>query len=72
MMKYKNYIGLVEYDDDAEIFHGEVVNVKDVITFQGKSVTELKRAFKASVEDYLSFCQERNEEPEIIFTIAAS
>jgi predicted HicB family RNase H-like nuclease len=33
MMKYKTYIGRVEYDDEAKIFHGEVVGLKDIITF---------------------------------------
>ncbi len=33
MMKYKGYIGHVEYDDKAKIFHGEVVGLKDIITF---------------------------------------
>jgi predicted HicB family RNase H-like nuclease len=32
-MKYKGYTGVVEYDDDAHMFHGEVIGLKDVITF---------------------------------------
>ncbi len=64
MMSYKAYEAAVEYDEDAEIFHGEVINLRDVITFQGKSVSELKRAFAASVEDYLAFCRQRGEEPD--------
>lgn len=67
-MKYKNYEAAVGYDEEAEIFHGEVVNTRDVITFQGKSVEELKREFKNSVEDYLEFCRERNEEPNQPFS----
>lgn len=59
MMEYKNYFGRVEFDDEAGIFHGEVVNTRDVITFQGKSVKELREAFHDSVEDYLAFCAER-------------
>ena len=42
--------------------------MRDVITFQGKSVSELKRAFSASVEDYLAFCKRRGEEPEKPFS----
>ena len=61
MMEYKGYVGRVEVDDDAETFHGEVINTRDVITFEGTSVRELRSAFRASVEDYLSFCAERDE-----------
>ncbi len=68
MFTYKGYIGKIEYDDEAGIFHGEVVNTRDVITFQGKSVKELKLSLKESVEDYLQFCRERGEEPDRPFS----
>ena len=64
MMKYKGYFGQVEYDSEAKIFHGEVVGLKDVITFQGKTVAQLEKAFKDSVNDYLEWCAERGEKPE--------
>jgi predicted HicB family RNase H-like nuclease len=64
MMEYKGYFAKVEYDDDASIFHGEVINLRDVITFEGETVNALKEAFQASVDDYLDFCAERGEAPE--------
>jgi predicted HicB family RNase H-like nuclease len=63
-MKYKGYEAMVSYDEEARIFHGEVLHLRDVITFQGESVTELEQAFHASVEDYLDFCAQRGEKPE--------
>lgn len=68
MMKYKGYIGHVEYDDEAKIFHGEIVGLRDIITFQGKSVEELERAFKDSIEDYLAWSKKRGEKPEKTFS----
>ena len=68
MMEYKGYIAHVEFDGEADIFHGEVANIRDVITFQGRSVEELRQAFAASIEDYLAFCTERGEEPEPPFS----
>src|SRR5436189_1105042 len=44
------------------------MNTRDVITFQGKSVAELKTAFQDSVDDYLAFCAERGEEPDKPFS----
>ncbi len=67
-IEYKGYIGTVEYDDEAGIFHGEVINLRDVITFQGECVGELRNALRDSVEDYLEFCAERGEEPEKPFS----
>lgn len=68
MMEYKGYNGNVEYDDDANIFHGEVITLRDVVTFQGASVTQLRKAFQDSVDDYLEFCAERGESPEKPFS----
>jgi predicted HicB family RNase H-like nuclease len=68
MMEFKGYLGRVEFDDEAGIFHGEVINTRDVITFQGATVHELRRAFRDSVEEYLAFCQERGEEPDKPFS----
>ncbi len=58
----------IEFDEEANVFHGEVVNIRDVITFQGKSVEELRKAFEDSVDDYLEFCAQHNEEPEKPFS----
>jgi predicted HicB family RNase H-like nuclease len=68
MMEYKGYIGKVEVDDEAGILYGEVVNVRDVITFEGASVNELQQAFHESVDDYLEFCAKRGESPEKPFS----
>ena len=67
-MTYKGYEATVEFDEDARIFHGEVINTRDVITFQGASVRELEKAFHDSVNDYLAFCTERGEEPDQPFS----
>ena len=64
MMEYKGYIAKVEFDNEDNVFHGEVINLRDVITFQGQSVDELRQAFQESVEDYLEFCATRGEQPE--------
>ena len=68
MMEYKGYIGKVEIDAEAGILHGEVINIRDVVTFEGRTVDELQQAFRDSVEDYVEFCAQRGEEPERPFS----
>ena len=68
MMEYKGYIGKVEIDDELGILYGEVINVRDVITFEGTSVEEVQQAFHESVDDYLEFCAKRGESPEKPFS----
>ena len=68
MLNCKGYTGHIEFDNEAGIFHGEVLDLRDVVTFQGKSVDELSQAFKDSVDDYLEFCEGRGEEPDKPFS----
>ena len=68
MLKYKGYVGHVEFDSDADIFHGEILGIRDVITFQGKTVDEIKQAMKDSIEDYFDMCRKNEKEPEKPFS----
>jgi predicted HicB family RNase H-like nuclease len=68
MLTYKGYTGHVEFDAEAGLLHGEVLDTRDVITFQGRSVDELERAFRDSVDDYLDFCASRGEAPDRPFS----
>jgi predicted HicB family RNase H-like nuclease len=63
-MTYKGYEGIAEFDEEARIFSGEVIGLKDVITFQGESVDELEQAFHDSVDDYLEWCEADGETPD--------
>lgn len=54
MLEYKGYTGHAEYDAEAHAFHGEVLDTRDVITFQSNTVKGLERAFRDSIDDYRS------------------
>ena len=64
MLKYKGYTGIVQFDDEAMIFHGEVIGLRDVITFRGTTPEELKKEFKTSIDGYLAWCKKLGQEPE--------
>ena len=64
MMEYKGYLGTVEYDAQAKIFHGDIINTRDVITFQGTTAKEIEKAFRDSINDYITWCKEEGVEPE--------
>ena len=68
MLKYKNYLGVVEYDSDGKIFVGEVLGLRDVITFQGRTPEELETSFRESVDFYLEICARDNVSPEKPFS----
>ena len=64
MMEHRGYRGVVSRDDEAGVLFGEVIGVRDVITFEGASVEEARGAFRESVDGYLAFCTERGREPD--------
>ncbi|MEE9393537.1 MAG: type II toxin-antitoxin system HicB family antitoxin [Planctomycetota bacterium] len=63
MLKHRGYVGHADLDVDAGVLHGEILGIRDVVTFEGTSVDELQKAFEDSVDDYLEMCEERGEEP---------
>ena len=68
MLNYKGYTGRAEYDDESGLLHGEVLDLRDVVTFQGRSVDDLETAFRDSIDDYLEFCAQRGEVPDKPFS----
>lgn len=68
MLKYKGYVGVVHFDDEAMIFPGDVVGLCDVITFRGTTPEELKKEFITSVDGYLDWCKELGQKPEKPFS----
>ena len=68
MLEHKGYIGTVNYDDEVGIFYGEVTNSKDILSFQGYSLRQVKKAFRDSIEDYLKLCTEQGQELDTPFS----
>jgi predicted HicB family RNase H-like nuclease len=68
MMHHKGYVGVLRVDQDAGVLRGKVINTRDTITFQGKTVEEATAAFHDSVDDYLEFCESLGESPEKPFS----
>lgn len=64
VLEYKGYLGSVEFSADDEVFFGKITGIRDVVTFEGDSVTKLKKAFKDTVEDYIITCKQLGKEPD--------
>jgi predicted HicB family RNase H-like nuclease len=45
MMQHKGYKGCFEFDEDSDIFHGQIIGIKDIVTFQGRSIDEYLDGF---------------------------
>ncbi len=64
VLTHKGYVGIVEADAEAGLFHGEVANTRAVLTFSGRSFDELHSAFAETITDYEAWCAERGVTPE--------
>jgi predicted HicB family RNase H-like nuclease len=59
ILKYKDFIATVHFSEEDEAFIGHIEGIDSVVSFEGESVVELKRAFEEAVEDYLNFCKRK-------------
>ncbi len=63
-MHHDGYVATIDLDEDAGLFHGEVINTRDILTFQGRTLDELRTAFADTIADYIDWCRERGKDPE--------
>lgn len=56
-LKYKGFTAKIEFSADDGVFVGRVLGIDDMIIFHGKSVAELKKEFKDSIEFHLEVCE---------------
>lgn len=60
---YKDYYASVHFSAEDEVFFGKILGINDLVSFEGASVKELKKAFHEAVEDYLETCEQLGKEP---------
>ena len=63
-IEHGGYRGSVRFSADDHVFHGTLLGINDVVTFEGETVDELEVAFREAVADYLLACQELGKSPE--------
>ncbi|MCC8166461.1 MAG: type II toxin-antitoxin system HicB family antitoxin [Planctomycetes bacterium] len=63
-MKYKGYVGTVEYSAEDGCFIGRIHGISDIVSFEGESVKELEADFRNAVDSYLLTCAEIGKKPE--------
>lgn len=59
---YKGYVGSIEYDEESDQYHGFLVGIRDLVTYQSKTRDGLKREFEDAVEDYIKTREYVNRE----------
>ena len=68
MITHRGYTGVFEFEREDSMFTGQVIDLADLIYFEGKSVKELKTSMARAVDQYLAVCEKRGEKPGKPFT----
>lgn len=63
LLRYKGYAARPEYSADDRIFHGAILRISDLVSFQSESAKNLEDEFHKAVDNYLEFCKEIGKEP---------
>lgn len=62
-MKYKGYSGSVESSAADDCLFGRIIGIDDIVSYEGQSVDEIRRAFHEAVDDYLEDCAASGKQP---------
>lgn len=57
IMIYKKMMGSVEYSKEDDVFYGQIMGVKELYSYEGFSICDLRRAFEEAVDDYINYNQ---------------
>ncbi|WHS11266.1 DNA repair protein [Ligilactobacillus salivarius] len=64
LLRYKDYLGTVEYSLNDKVFFGEVLWIDSLLSYQGNTIEELEEDFNGTIVHYLELCIRKNWEPE--------
>lgn len=61
IIKYKGFVGSVNFSADDRIFFGKIEGISDLVTFEGTTVDELEESFKFMVDEHIHDCEKEGK-----------
>ncbi len=68
IMTVNGYHAKIEYDEELDLFRGEILGLNGGADFYGKNPKELRAEFKKSLLVFLEMCKEKGIEPKKNFS----
>jgi predicted HicB family RNase H-like nuclease len=68
IMTVNGYQAKIEYDEELDLFRGEILGLSGGADFYGKNPKALRTEFKKSLQIFLEVCQEKGIEPRRHFS----
>ena len=63
-MTYKGYTTSMIFDAEDRLIVGRVLDIDDIISFHGESISEFETNFHTTIDDYITACAELGSKPE--------
>jgi predicted HicB family RNase H-like nuclease len=63
-ISYKNYSGSLEASAEDQCLYGRVLDIADLVTYEGQTQAQVRQAFREAVDCYLQKCAELGVEPD--------
>lgn len=68
LMTLDGYHARIEFDEELDLFRGEILGLNGGADFYGKTPRELRIEFKKSLDVFLQVCEEQGIEPRKHFS----
>ena len=61
-LEYKGFRSKIEYSADDNLFVGRLIGIRDIVTFHGETVSELRKEMQETVDFYIDVCEKSGKE----------
>lgn len=68
VLNHKGYTGTIDFSLKDNILFGKIIGIDDLVSYEAENLSQLKKAFKEAVEDYLDNCKEIGKNPDKTFS----
>lgn len=67
LLMYSGYVGSAEISDEDDVFHGKLLGIRALVTYEAETVKGLREAFTEAVDDYVETMKAQGKQPEVPF-----
>jgi predicted HicB family RNase H-like nuclease len=61
LLRFKGFLGTAEMSEEDNVLFGKLIGIRDLVSYEGATVKELRQDFKKAVYDYLDLCKRHNK-----------
>lgn len=61
-LEYKGFVGSIEFNAKDKIYYGELLNIKDLVSYHAENIIDLEEHYHLVVDDYIEIKKETGKE----------